>query len=148
MKANFRRCRFFVMARMNMRHGASMSSETSTLHMKHSTPRKLCQEYCKILDSLRDTSHASDTVAIEQPDTDTSAPSAHRAFMQPRGRKVQQLVPEFRKVFSVVLGQIPSVDGKKRLQVALGDIPAGAKLLRTEAKQGSFLCVFGVYHTT
>ena len=68
--------------------------------------------------------------------------------MQPRGRKVQQLVPEFRKVFSVVLGQIPSVDGKKRLQVALGDIPAGAKLLRTEAKQGSFLCVFGVCHTT
>ena len=34
------------------------------------------------------------------------------------------------------------------MQVALGDIPAGAKLLRTEAKQGSFLCVFGVYHTT
>ena len=63
-------------------------------------PKKLCHEYCKILDSLRDTSHASDTVATEQPDTDMSAPSAHQAFMQPRGRKVQQLVPEFRKVFS------------------------------------------------
>ena len=110
-------------------------------------PKRLCHEYCKVLGSLRDTQVASDTVAIEQHDTDISAPSSHRAFMQPRGRKVQQLVPEFQKVFSMVLEQIPSVDGKKRLQAALGDIPAGAKLLRTEAKQGAFLCVFGVYHT-
>ena len=68
--------------------------------------------------------------------------------MQPRGRKVQQLVPEFQKVFSMVLEQIPSVDGKKRLQAALGDIPAGAKLRRTEAKQGAFLCGLGVSTVT
>lgn len=130
-------------------HAAWGMDESGNFNTAHEAqyPKRLCHEYCKILDSLRDASHASDTVATEPHDTDMSAPSAHRAFMQPRGRKVQQLVPEFQKVFSVVLGRIPNVDGKKRLQVALGDIPAGAKLLRTEAKQGSFLCVFGVHYT-
>ncbi|CAK8996836.1 Uncharacterized protein SCF082_LOCUS4952 [Durusdinium trenchii] len=62
-------------------------------------------------------------------------------------RKIPQLVPEFAKVITKVLRSVPRVDHKQLLITPCDDVPPKARLLRTEAKQGSFLCVFGVYHS-
>ena len=70
-----------------------------------------------------------------------------RPFTQPRGRKIQQLVREFAAVHSVVLECVPKVDQKRLLTAPVKHVPAGAKLLRTEAKRGGVLCVFGIFHS-
>ena len=46
-----------------------------------------------------------------------------------------------------VMHSVPKVDHKQLLLTPCADIPAKSKLLRTEAKQGAFLCVFGVCHS-
>ena len=70
---------------------------------------------------------------------------------QKRGRRVPQLISEFLWTKSILVNSIPSLDCKKCLRHALGDIPAGCKLLRTEANKGNAgdltLCVFGCYRS-
>eukprot|EP00435_Cladocopium_sp_Y103_P058987 s612_g21.t1 len=109
-------------------------------------PKQLCVEYCKVLEQIRDDRFnvsADSNVAAAVDDS-----SAHfRAHFQPRGRKVKQLVPEFRQVVTILLPAVPQVDGKKLLQTSIDRIPAGSKLLRTEAKEGGILCVVGMYHS-
>ena len=56
-------------------------------------------------------------------------------------------MPEFIRVITKVVHSIPKVDHKQLLLTPFADIPVKSKLLRTEAKQGAFLCVFGVYHS-
>lgn len=42
---------------------------------------------------------------------------------------------------------MPKLDNKKRLLQPLKQVPAGAKLLRSEAKGGGWLCVCGILRT-
>ena len=71
--------------------------------------------------------------------------------LQKRGRRVPQVVPEFLWTKTVLVRHIPTVDNKKCLIQPHGDIPAGCKLLRTEANKGKdgdlMLCVFGCFRT-
>jgi hypothetical protein len=46
-ESKFQALQIFVMDRMSMRHGASMSLETSTLRMKPSTPRDCAMNTAK-----------------------------------------------------------------------------------------------------
>ena len=71
-----------------------------------------------------------------------------RAQKQPRGRATPQLIPEFLRIESAVLPQVPVADSKKRLLHAVAGVPAGSKLLRC-ADRGSkgWLCVLGVYRS-
>ena len=48
---------------------------------------------------------------------------------QPRGKVVPQLVPEFKYIATIQTDSVPPLDGKRRLTVSLGAIPAGSKLL-------------------
>ena len=70
---------------------------------------------------------------------------------QKRGRRIPQVVPEYLWTKSVLLPTLPAVDSKKCLVHDCGDIPAGCKLLRTEANKGKngnlHLCVFGCYRS-
>ena len=70
---------------------------------------------------------------------------------QKRGRRVPQLISEFLWTKSILVNSMPSLDSKKCLRHALGEIPAGCKLLRTEANKGNAgnltLCVFGCYRS-
>ena len=64
---------------------------------------------------------------------------------QKSGRISTQLVPEYDHTASLLLDNIPSVDDKKCLTKQVANVPKGAKMLRTEAKAGKNLCVFGIY---
>ena len=70
---------------------------------------------------------------------------------QKRGRRVPQIISEYLLTKSVLLGSEPSPDGKKCLTQDLGDIPAGSKLLRTEANKGkdgrSMMYIFGCFRS-
>ena len=67
--------------------------------------------------------------------------------VQKRGRRVPQLVSEYLWTKAILLETEPELDNKKCLRKAHGPIPAGCKLLRTEAnkrKSGNLtMCVFG-----
>eukprot|EP00435_Cladocopium_sp_Y103_P071504 s1184_g37.t1 len=65
-------------------------------------------------------------------------------------RKVPQLVSEFAAIHSVMLPQVPPVNNKRLITSPVLHIPAGAKLLRTEAKRGKdgqVMCVFGIFRS-
>ena len=67
---------------------------------------------------------------------------------QPRGRRLPQIVPEHGQEITRLLDRVPSLDSKQYLQTTPGDLPCGARLLRSEAKPGQkVLCVFGVYRS-
>ena len=81
--------------------------------------------------------------------TEVEADVEHaRPFYQPRGRKLPQLIPEFKEVITIPLKKVPPLSNKKLTMTPFDAIPVGAKLLRTEAKAGNMtLCVFGVFHS-
>ena len=106
-------------------------------------PRGLCEEYCKILVDIREHRFQDEPGSSQQANEEPH----FRAHVQPRGRKIKQLVPEFLKVVTLLLPTIPPINGKKLTTTDVHGLPAGAKLLRTEAKQGKFLCVFGIFHS-
>ena len=112
-------------------------------------PADLCHEYCNVLTQILPPKPLNMQDSSGDPvDTPVEGNDAKvHAYAQPRGRKVRQLVPEFLKVQSIVLKEIPPVDRKKHTVDSVLDIPKGAKLLRTEAKVGGFLCVFGIFHS-
>ena len=70
---------------------------------------------------------------------------------QKRGRRIPQIVSEFLWTKTMLLASVPAIDHKKCLLHDCGDIPAGSKLLRTEADKGKSgdltLCVFGGYRS-
>ena len=114
-------------------------------------PAQFCQAYAKILDNTFSDQLVATTAGAteEMPDQNSNVcdPLHLRPFHQPRGRKIPQLVPEFLTVTTKVLASIPAVDNKMLTTKPLPDIPVKSKLLRTEAKQGGFMCVFGVFHS-
>ncbi|CAE7434029.1 SLC24A2 [Symbiodinium sp. CCMP2592] len=68
---------------------------------------------------------------------------------QRRGKLGASLIREFGRVCRCRVPQIPPVDHKNCLQHAIGDIPAGSKLLATEetGESGGFELSVGVYAT-
>ena len=104
-------------------------------------PKALCVRYAEIFHELCRTrgiapaQQASDEVQKLAPN------------QQPKGRKLPQLIPEFSFTKTMQVDKLPQVDHKGCLLHHMQGIPAGSKLLRTEAKRGSTLCVFGVYRS-
>ena len=76
-----------------------------------------------------------------------SAKHRERPHKQARGRGTPQLISEYGKVLTVYMPDAPAVDAKRCLVTECGPVPAGARLLRTEADTGRFKCVFGIYRT-
>ena len=105
-------------------------------------PQGFCDAYCEVLQSIIARS------CQDYKDHPVEQDSEHfRPFSQPKGRKIQQLVREFAAVHSLVLDVVPKVNQKRLLTHPVKHVPAGAKLLRTEAKRGGVLCIFGIFHS-
>ena len=99
----------------------------------------MCQKYSQVLESLLDKSLLNSASIRMLPQA------------QPKGRKILQFIPEFLDVVTILMDKEPVVDHKKNLMRAHGTIlPAGSRLLRTEANKGqsgTVLCVFGIFRT-
>ena len=99
-------------------------------------PKALCVRYAEIFHELCRTrgivpaQQASDEVQKLAPN------------QQPKGRKLPQLIPEFSFTKTMQVDKLPQVDHKGCLLHHMHGIPAGSKLLRTEAKRGSTLLCF------
>ena len=65
----------------------------------------------------------------------------------PEDERSHSLVREYVAVHTIRLAAVPPVDHKRLLKEPLLHIPAGAKLLRSEANKGQFTCVFGIFHS-
>ncbi len=103
-------------------------------------PRPLCEAYADVLEMV--------TAARGQhPRALSDDKSKVRAMAQPRGRKFPQLISEYKRCVSVKSASEPSLDGKKCLNSTFCNVPAGSKLLRTEARGDSKLYVFGVFRS-
>ena len=104
-------------------------------------PRAMCLKYAEIFHELcqQRKIHPGQQTAME---VQKLSP-----YQQPKGRKLPQLVPEYSFTKTIQVKHLPPVDHKGCLTKPLQDIPAGSKLLRTEAKKGSTLCIFGVYRS-
>ena len=107
-------------------------------------PDGMCQAFAEIVQSIAQQRNIVVHNFMEK--SSATAPQ-----VQKRGRRVPQLVPEFLLTKTVLVRNIPSLDSKKCLLRAYGDIPAGSKLLRTEANKGkdgqAVMCVFGCYRS-
>ncbi len=72
-----------------------------------------------------------------------------RVHKQPKGRATPQLVPEYERVVTVLLRQLPVLDSKRCWSQGCNfgkrQIPAGSKLLRSEKKGEMVLCVFAIF---
>ena len=104
-------------------------------------PKGLCEQYALVLQQI------SQQVKRQQPDPAKLHPQKQRP-----GRSCPPLIPEYIKVVTLKLKHMPSLSPKKTLTNSLHDVPAGSKLLRSEAKRGAngemtFLCVFGIFHS-
>ena len=115
-------------------------------------PQGLCNAYCDLLMQLLarepEGDATADTKTADSPDAQCGL---YRPFYQPRGRKVPQLINEYVAVHTLMLPEVPPVNNKRLLQTPLLHIPAGAKLLRSEANRGrdgdNVMCVFGIFHS-
>ena len=104
-------------------------------------PKPLCEEYAEVLVAIA----AANNVTVNP---FPKAGDKHHPQKQQAGRSTPPLIPEYERVVTVLLQQAPLLDAKHRLATELTNIPAGSRLLRTEAKGGyGSLYVFGVYHT-
>ena len=102
-------------------------------------PRILCSVLCDVFDAI---SYDCGLVL------GASRPVLARANTQPRGRLRPQVVPEYRKVQTLVLPDTPQLDAKRCLMKDTMLVPSGSKLLRSEKRgDGSLLCVFGIYRS-
>ena len=66
---------------------------------------------------------------------------------QKSGRISTQLISEYERTTTIFLDAVPPVDNKKCLLKQISGIPSGSKLLRTEAKAGKTMCIFGIYRS-
>ena len=101
-------------------------------------PTMMCQQYVRVLQKFLDTDLLPGQSVRRLPQS------------QPKGRKTPQLIPEFLDVTTCMLESVPALDHKRNLLKAHGPIPAGSRLLRTEADKGrseKVLCVFGIYRS-
>ena len=103
-------------------------------------PRPLCEAYADVLEMVT-------ASRGQHPRALSDDKSKARAMAQPRGRKFPQLISEYKRCVSVKSDSEPSLDGKKCLNSAFCNVPAGSKLLRTEARGDSKLYVFGVFRS-
>ena len=115
-------------------------------------PQGFWDEYCRVLQPLLpQATHQQATSLTEQPAGDDDADRHHlyRPFMQQQGRKIPQLVNEYAAIHTVMLDAVPPVSHKRTIMSPILHIPAGAKLLLTEAKRGNnkVLCFFGIFHS-
>ena len=97
-------------------------------------PRALCVQYANILERYTFGSigmHTAETGA------DKAKPN-----QQPRGRAVPQIISEFASVRSLTSTTAPPINSKRLLTELWMGVPAGAKLLRSEAKGGSLCLCF------
>ena len=99
-------------------------------------PTLMCQQYALVLQSFLDSKLVREPAARMLPQS------------QPKGRKVPQLLPEFLEVTACLVDKVPVVDHKKNLIHAHGPVPAGSRLLRTEANKGNpakfFMCFWNI----
>ena len=107
-------------------------------------PRPLCDEYARVL---------LDIASIHNIPVNNFPKAEDKLHPQKQaaGRAVPPLIPEYERVTTVLLSSEPAMDGKQRLLQDLPNIPAGSKLLRSEAKGGSgakqfTMYVFGIFH--
>ena len=124
--------------------GIDLETQQFSTALEAEYPKPLCEAYATILLDLA----RSKGMQI------TPYPKA-RDKMHPQkqqaGRAVPPLVAEYAKVVSMLLADEPKLDSKSKLLHPLPNIPAGSKLLRTEAKGGRegkeyVMYVFGVFH--
>lgn len=104
-------------------------------------PEQLCEAYVAVMLTLP-TSHSLSSTPKPPPSM-----SEFRPFQQARGRRSRPIIDEFLHVRTVLLSHKPAVTRKDTLVNPVGPIPAGSKLLRTEAKGGKMLCVIGIYRS-
>ena len=119
--------------------GFDAESQTFNTAKEAEYPRALCEAYMDILVRLTE---SRGLVLDTQADFSTFKPQH-----QKRGRKTPPTISEFLQARAVLLASIPSLDTKKCLTEDVRDIPVGSKLLRTEAKEGKILCVFGIFRS-
>ena len=124
--------------------GFDTSTGTFNTAKEAEYPDEMCQVYAEIVSKI-----AQNRGVVV--DDFTAKSSATGPQTQKRGRRVPQVIPEFLWTRTMLLEAIPRVDHKRCLLHACGDIPAGCKLLRTEANKGKlgnlFLCVFGCFRS-
>ena len=89
-------------------------------------PRALCVQYANILERYTFGSVGLHTPAMGD---DKAKPN-----QQPRGRSVPQIISEFASVRTLTSTSAPPINSKRLLTELWMGVPAGAKLLRSEAK--------------
>lgn len=105
--------------------------------MEAQYPEDMCQQLVQFLDNLCQKKGFS---------LQTSPKDKPRIAKQPRGRATPQLIPEYNRVITVTMDELPQLNTKQCLETSAGHIPAGSKLLRTEKKGDKVLTVWGIYH--
>ena len=91
-------------------------------------PKALCEQYANVLERLVFGSNFQ-RATIDRPEK-------VRPQQQAKGRALPQIIPEFAALRTVTSKEMPPVNDKKVLSSSWHSIPAGSKLLRTEAKRG------------
>ncbi|CAL1143235.1 unnamed protein product [Cladocopium goreaui] len=91
-------------------------------------PKALCEQYANVLERLAFGSNFQ-RATIDRPEK-------VRPQQQAKGRALPQIIPEFAAVRTVTSNEMPPINDKKVLSSSWHSIPAGSKLLRTEAKRG------------
>ena len=91
-------------------------------------PKALCEQYANVLERLAFGSNFQ-RATIDRPEK-------VRPQQRAKGRALPQIIPEFAAVRTVTSNEMPPINDKKVLSSSWHSIPAGSKLLRTEAKRG------------
>ena len=103
-------------------------------------PRALCEQYAIILERIVFETNERQHCDVDQ--------GKVRPNQQVKGRGVPQIIPEFAAVRTLLASETPPLTDKKLLTRAWLGVPAGAKLLRTEAKRGEVkMFVFGIFRS-
>ena len=135
-------CRQCDNSHIHLEWGYDSSTNKFSTALEAEYPKGLCEEYAQVL---------LEVARVQKIHVTPFKPKLHPQ-KQRSGRTVPPLVPEYVKVTTALLTNEPALDGKQRLIHNLGNIPAGSKLLRTEANRGMMedkdqtLYVFGIYH--
>ena len=88
-------------------------------------PKALCQQLVEVAFMARDM-----PAPCLQPDkSEPNAMAQASSAVQPRGRKVAPVMPEFKQVLSYKVRQLPAVDDKRRIIAAWFDAPQDSRLI-------------------
>ena len=96
-------------------------------------PEAMCEQLIKFVNEL------CAEKGIKLSPSNLQQPRVHK---QPKGHATPQLVPEYEKVVSLLLPNLPALDAKRCLQSPCRHVPCGSKLLRSEKKGNMVLCIF------